>query len=179
MPQQKALTRLETAVAKKQELAETEEYYRQVDAPTGAEFVKHTLDLEQAQDKKIADDIKTDLENKKQQLFSYRRMMAEYAKTQLEKLDWPKNWEYEVLPTDGSPINLYHRWFKTQEGVVTVLKSPAGKVFARAVLSSYDPIYDVPAMDTVVVQVENTVDGERGLLLSDKPPKTKGGIYMP
>lgn len=162
-------TKLETEIQKKKELGEAEEYIKQVDK--GEEGRKYTIDLlkeDEKKDKKLQDSIKTDLETKKHQHFSYRRSLADYGNWLLEEIK-EKEWEMEYVPTDGSRLNVYGKWFDSKEGIQLIVKAPNGNVFLRGVKTSYIPEWDEHAIRVLYIQAENTIDSYKGLLLSDKP----------
>lgn len=171
---------------KKKELNQDLEYLRQVDVPDaqggGRKFVIDKIEEEKKEQKKITDAVKNVLDP--DAMFSYRRRLAEYGFTRLEEIDFPEGWLYFTHPTDGSDINIYGRKFKTQEGVLMIVKSKKGNVYMRAILVTGDPEYDVNAMNILVIQAENVVDSEKGILLSDNKDtastlkRTDSGIYV-
>jgi len=182
----KSLTRLEQERAKKKELGELDDYYQAVDKPDGWKFVHKDRLREKKKTKRRTDDEKTLLEYRKGQRFTYRRKLAEYGQAGLDKIDWPQGWESFCLPTDGSSLTIKGRNFKTQEGILFIVQSPMGQVFCRGILSTMNPEYDLKAVHVMVEQAENTLDSERGLLLSDKKrdpitglKQTEGGIVVP
>ena len=173
-------TKFEIEKEKKREADETEYYYDQVDK-YGAKITIEDIEKEKAKEKKKKDDQKTDLQSRKQ-LFSYEERLAKRCQNGLNKIDFPEGWEYHALPTYGRSIRIYGKWFKSQKGVLVIVKSASGDVHTRGIRTSGDPSLDINAVDTLVVQAENTVDSAKGLLLSDRPgePKrTKSGIILP
>lgn len=173
----------ETALQKKhrkqRELGETVDYLRQVDLSEsqggGAKIVVDKLKADEAREKDQQDAVKTFLEKDRQKQFTYRRGLADYGNRRIIEQDLPKSWECTFLPTDGTDIKLYTRMFKTQEGIVLVLKAPDGEVYAKAVGVTMDAQIDVANVNMMVVQAENTIDSKKGLLLSEQ--KTKSGIW--
>jgi len=173
-------TKLETEKEKKREAEETDDYYRQVDK-YGSKITVEDIEREESKKAKDKDDKKTDLQGRKH-LFSYERQLAKYCQEGLNKIDFPEGWEYHALPTHGSDIRLYGKYFKTKIGVIVIVRTSDGDVLVRAVLTTQDPQIDMKNMDTMVVQAENTVDSAKGILLSDipkGPKRTKSGIILP
>lgn len=176
----KAKTKIELEQEKKKELAEDEHYLEQVDKH-GPKIVEK-YERERAKEVKEKEDaIKTDLETKKDRRFTYLKALAKHGQEGLGKIEFPDGWEYYALPTSDGRVRLFGKWFKSQFGVLLVLKSPDNKVFTKGIRISFNPTIDTGAVDKLVVQAENTLDSERGLLLSDEPGirKTKSGIVIP
>lgn len=185
----KAKTKFEIRQEKKKELNESLEYLRQVELPEsqggGSKFVRDTRKEEKKEEIQEADKVKNYLESRKQQAFGYRDRLASYALTQTVSLDLEKGWEYYCVPTDGTTLNIFGKHFKTQEGLVHILKSPKENVYVRAVGVTLDPDIDFKNIHTILEQARNTIDSEKGLLLSDNKDtagtfkKTKNGIFLP
>lgn len=174
----KGLNALETRNQKLKELGEAENYVKQVEnlgSENARKFVVEQVQDEESEVKKVQDDLKTELEKKKNKHFAYRRELSEYGNWLIEEIK-EKGWEIEFVPTDGSPIIIYGKRFKTDEGIQLIIKSPSNQVFARGVHMSYVPEYDEHAIRTLYVQAENTIDSYKGLLLSDK--KKPEGIVL-
>lgn len=175
---EKSLNSLEIRNKKLKELGEAENYVKQVENLNSEESRKFVVDQvkeEELDVQKVQDDLKTELEKKVKHHFSYRRELSDYGNWLVEEIK-EKGWEIEFVPTDGRPINIYGKSFKTQEGIQLIIKSPVGQVFARGVQISYVPAYDEHAIRTLYVQAENTMDSYKGLLLSDK--KKPNGIIL-
>lgn len=97
----------------------------------------------------------------------------------LKERELDEKWKADFIPTDGSSVHLYDRWFKSEEGILLCLKSPTGEVYVRGIRTSHQSYIDLKAMLVLIEQAENTIDSYNGLLLSDKgEKKTKGGIYL-
>ena len=182
----KGSTRIEQERAKKKEAGELDDYYQEVDKPGGPEFVHEDRSREKKEAKRVSDDEKTDLGSNRDRRFTYRRKLAEYCLGGLDKIDWPVKWEHTCLPTDGTTIMLGGKSWKTQEGVLVIIGAPSGNVFCRGIKTTMNPEYDLKAVYILVEQAENTLDSERGLLLSDRNRdpmtglrKTKSGIVVP
>ena len=165
-------TALDKSIKKKKELAEAEDYIRQVDNPEsmggGRKFVVEGIKEDEKKEKASANKIKNILEPKRNtQHFSYRRSLADYGNWLLDEVK-ELGWEQEFVPTDGTRVKIYNRWFASKSGILLVLKNPRGEVFIRGIFMTYTPEYDEAAIKTLVIQAENTVDSYKGILLSDK-----------
>ena len=178
----KSQTTDELEKEKKKELAEDEEYLRQVDK-VGREFVAQWEGAKFKKEKKEKADAMSGVEGKGH--FTYLDRLAVYCQKKLEEIDFPVGWEFHALATQGKPIRVYGRWKDTQEGVVILVRDTCNRVFYRAVRVTYDPRIDVKNMDILMEQAENTSDSAKGLLLSDKKDpltgmkKTESGIILP
>lgn len=180
----KGETALEKKQRKKKELWEDEDHLRQVDKSGGWKVVKKYEEEKEKERKQDQSEIKSDLETKKGRRFTYLRAVAEYGQGKLEKVDFPDGWDYHAVPTSGGRVKIYGQWFESKVGVLVVVKSPRGSVYIRGIESTFNPKYDVHAIDILVVQAENVVDSEKGILLSDRDEKgglkrTKSGIILP
>jgi len=165
---------------KKREMEQAEDYLNQVESG-GSKFVIQDIEKDRKAQKTAEEAFLSDLETKKLYKITYRRKLADELQKKVGGIDFPKGWKYDAIPTDGQrQLRVYGKWLDTQEGVVLVLKSPRGEVFIRAVKTCYQPEVDFKAMAILAVQAENTVDSNKGILLSDKKAKkTKSGIYLP
>lgn len=187
MIKKKGESKLELRKRKIKEADEDMDYLRQVDLPAGlgggSKFVADTIKEEEQQKKSDEAGIENYLEGKGR--LTYLSALCDYALQKIYRDNFPEDWNYYVLPTVGQHINIFGRSFKTQEGVLFVIKSPKGNVFTRGVRITMNPEIDVSNMETMIVQVENTIDSEKGILLSDNMDtpatlkKTKSGIYLP
>lgn len=185
----KGITKAQLHRQKKKELEESLEYMRQVELPNsqggGRKFVVDKIKEDEAKEKKEIDQAKNYAESKINQPFGYRERVATYAFNEIIKQNFPDDWEYYCIPTNGEPLNVFGRKYKTQEGLVYIIKSPKGEVFIRAIGVTYNPDIDIKNVGTMVVQIENTIDSWRGLLLSDNVDthatlkRTKSGILLP
>lgn len=180
-----AKTKIERETEAKKEAAEAEEHLRQVDKRTGRDYIAD-IEKEKVKDEKIKkDDAKSDLQTKRGRDFTYIRTLAGYGFKRLLDVGFEGGWEYHCLPTDGTPINLYGKQFGTKYGVLVIVKSPKGNVYARGITATQIPEYDAHAVEILVYQAENVMDSEKGLLLSDNKDtagtlkKTKSGIFLP
>lgn len=172
---------------KKTEAFEDLDYLKQIErAPNDAEASKIVVD--EIKEKEIIENIRKDTAKNslpKDRAFTYRNRLATYAQAGLESINWPEGWIREAVSTDGTDIRIWGKWFKSQEGVLLVIKSPTGGVFVRGIKTTNDPDMDIKAIDILCVQAENTLDSERGILLSDNLDtnstlrKTKSGIILP
>jgi len=181
-------TKLQINEAKKKELAEDIEYLRQVDLPEsqggGSKFVRDTRKEEKKEEQKKEDDAKTYLGAREARI-GYRRRLADYGYKRIQEQFFPEDWEYYCIATHGEAINIFGKRYKTQEGILYIVKSPKGNVYVRGIAASHEPEYDIKAVEVMIVQIENTIDSEKGILLSDnvdtqaKLKKTSSGIYLP
>ena len=181
-------TKLALEKEKKQELDEAVEYLRQVELPEsqggGQKFVHDTRKEEKKEEKKKEDEVKSYLEIRRQARFTYREKLATYGYNKMMELGI-FDWEFYCIPTDGTSIMVFGKGFKTQEGILFIVKSPKDNVYIRGINLTHDPEYDVNAVNILLTQVENTIDSEKGLLLSDNKDtsstlkKTKGGVWIP
>ena len=184
----KAKTSGEIRAEKKKELAESIEYLRQVEVPEsqggGSQFVRDTRKAEKKEEQAKVDQAKNYLESRISQRFGYRDRIAVYAINESTEIE-EEGWQYYCIPTDGRRIDVFGKQFKTQEGVVHVLRSKKGNVYIRAVGLTYNPDVDVKNVHTMLEQARNTIDSEKGLLLSDNKDtaasfkKTKSGLILP
>lgn len=155
---------------KKKELGEAVAYVREIEQ-SGSEharkFVVDQVKEEEKKDKTKTEDIATTLDLLVNRHFSYRRSLADYGNWLIEEIR-EKGWEMEYVPTDGSRLKVYGRWFETKEGVQLIVKDPAGGVYMRGFYTIYSPLVDEAAIKTLYVQAENVMDSYKGLLLSEK-----------
>jgi hypothetical protein len=171
----------------KKEAYEDLDYLKQIDrAPNDsvvAKIVADDIKIGEEKEQKVRDDTKNSLVDKGK--FTYRNRLAAYAQAGLESITWPEGWVREAVATDGGDIRIWGKWFKSQEGILIVVKSPRGEVFIRGIKTTNDAELDVNAIDILIVQAENTLDSSRGVLLSDNVDttstlrKTKSGIILP
>ncbi len=147
----------------------------QTDKDSGPEYVamQETQKLKDSKAKKeeAADYVANTLSHE-----SYRANLAEWGMYLLMQKDFPIGFEYHCIPTKDGSLNIYGKHFFTQEGILFVLKAPNGKVFIKAVMCCYQSEIDVNAVGLLSVEMENTVDSLKGLLLSDK--KTDASIIV-
>lgn len=180
----KSETKRQKEKRKKKEMQEDLDYLKQVDKPGGRKFVVDKLKDDEKKEKDVQDTIKNYLETSSQARFTYRAKLNDYALSRLEQLDYPDGWEFYSIPTDGTRVKIFTKWFKSEEGILFVLKDKKGNVYTRGIKTTQDPEYDVNAVNVLVTQVENTVDSAKGILLSDRTnghtpfKRTKSGIYV-
>lgn len=185
----KGKTKYELHKEKKRELAESIEYLRQVDLPEaeggGSKFVRDTRKEEKREEKKKDDAAKNYLESRINQQHGYRDRIASYALQESISMDVTDGWDYYCVPTSGERMNIFGKYFKTQEGVIHILRSKKGNVYIRAVGITYDPDIDVKNVHTMLEQAINTIDSEKGILLSDNKDtaatykKSESGLILP
>lgn len=166
------MTKKQIEEKKKKELAQEEEYFKQVDKPEsqggGRKYVVDRIELEKKAEQKQKDDINTDLQSKQQRPFAYKEALANYGMKLMHEAELGSGWYYMVIPTDGTDIRLHGRALSTQQGVLLLLMSPTGNIYSRGIRTINDAVVDSKAMETLVTQAENTADSEKGLLLGEK-----------
>lgn len=185
----KSKSKLETYKEKKKEMEEDLEYLRQVEVSEsqggGAKYVGEKIEEEQKKEQNQEDDWKTYLQNKSRRTNTYIQRLTDYGNKKLYQSDLDEQWVGSFIATDGHAIELFGKSFKTKRGLILVIKSPKGAVYVRGMTITSDPNYDINAVNVLVIQAQNTIDGEKGLLLSDNVDtdstlkRTKGGIYLP
>ena len=159
--------KLDKQQKKKKELDESEDYLKQIersDSEGGRKFVVDKIKEEEKEKKDKSDTVKSVLESKKQRHVSYRYDLAKYGNWLLEEQE-TKGWHQEFVPTDGTRVKIYGKFWKSKPGIILVLKDPAGNVYVRGIKTTYVPEYDEAGIKTLVVQAENTIDSYKGLLL--------------
>ena len=185
MKKKKALNALEKHESKTKEANESDEYFRQVDAPGGWKYVKQYEEAEAKKARVKKGDELFGLGGKKKSRFAYIRGMADLLQAKLDKIDWDKGWEAAAIPTSGSPISLYGNRFETEEGVVMVVRSNWGKVATWAVKAVFKPNEDLKSMGVFAQRAEDLQDATKGILswghdkMMDQFKKTKSGIIVP
>ncbi len=175
----KYTSKLNKHIEKKKEMDEAEDYLKQVDTlPTeaGRKFVIDQLKEEEKKAKSEAADVATGLQEHQDQRHTYKYKLCEYGLKKLDDIDYPDGWEHYIAPTNPPRIKIFNKQFDAKDGVVVILKDNLGRVFVEAMSVSYDPIYDMHAVDVFCERAEDTVDESKGLLLGGK--KTKSGIYV-
>lgn len=180
-------TKKQQEEANKKEAHEALEYLRNVDVPEsqggGKKYVIDKIEEERKQEQTQKDTIATDLQGAVN--ITYKTKLAEYGLGKLADVGFPPKWEFYCVPTQKGSLDIFGKRFKTQDGMIIVLRSPKKDVYIRAVGLTYDPIIDMKNINTLAIQAENTLDSIKGLLLSDNKdtmatfPKTQGGVYLP
>ena len=175
-------TKLAKEKSKKREMEEDLDYFKEVDRPDGWKFVGQYEKAKDDAGKTIVADEKTLLQMYQGRKISYRTLLAKFGQEALARIEFPKGWEVTCLATGARRIlKIYGKQFKSREGLVVILRSPSKEVFIRAIRVIYKSEVDYGAMKNLVLQAENTLDSEKGLLLSDRPKekRTKSGIILP
>lgn len=180
----KGETKIEREVRKKRELAEEVEDLRQTDLPddVGRKYVVEKIEEGRTLEDNHKSVVMSDLQAKAGYALTYRQKLALYGEGLLDKIEWDEGWEHYCLPTSGQQIRIYGRSFDTKEGILFILRSAKGEVFSQGVLASYNPVVDTHAVEVFVVNAENTLDSDRGILAESYPDgtkRTKGGIILP
>lgn len=163
-------SKLHETQEKRKELREAENYVKEIEqsgSEHGRKFVVDQVIEDEKIEKVKTDDITTTLDLQVNKHFSYRRSLADYGNWLIEEIK-EEGWEMEYVPTDGSRLKVYGKWFDTKEGVQLIVKDPVGRVYMRGFYTMYSPQVDEKAIKTLYIQAENTMDSYKGLLLSDK-----------
>ena len=145
----------------------------------GMKEVKRQVDEERKVEQKQKDDLLNKLDMKSRFQSSYKRELAQGLQTLLVNLDWIKGWTADVMITDGSPITIKGKHFYTKNGILVVVCTPDGRVMHQGMLITQNPPIDYAGVYTLALQVENTMDKERGLLLDNTQTKPNSGIILP
>lgn len=167
--------------------AETIEEIQQTGQENRKKGIKAVQEVESAAEEKRQtqkDDHLNKLDSKKRFHNSYQRMLAQTCVDYLQMLEWIRGWRADVIVTDGSPITIKSQTGKfqhhsTKHGILLVVTTPDGRVFHRGVGTVGEPILDYAAMQTLALQMENTMDKERGLLLDSEGDSNNDEIYLP
>lgn len=172
---------LDKAEKKIKEAQEAEDYLKQIDTlPTeeGRKFVIDNLKEEEKKVRDSEDDIATYLQDHSDQRHTYKYKLCEYGLKKLDDIDYPAGWEHYIAPTNPPSFRLFGRSFDAKDGLVVVLRSPSGGVYIKAMLVTYEPTFDMHAVDMFCEYAEDTVDESKGLLIKGEK-KTKSGIWIP
>lgn len=146
----------------------------------GMAEVKRQVDEERRVEQKKKDDILNKLDMKASFESAYKRELAQGLSQLLINLDWIKGWTADVVVTDGSPIQIKGKPFMTKNGILLVVCTPDNRVFHQGMLITHEPPIDYSGIYTLAIQVENTMDKERGLLLDGGgQPEPKPSIILP
>lgn len=97
--------------------------------------------------------------------WNYANNLASYGNYLMSKID-EDNFSARYIPTDGSPIRVYGERIHTKEGIMVVMKY--GEVYVKGFKPCGDADIDINAVEMLAHQVENTLDGLKGVLESDK-----------
>jgi hypothetical protein len=161
-----------TRTRKQVEADEGEKDLIETDKDTGPEYVakQETQKLKDAKELKAE---ATDYVDMAPGASSYRANLAEWGMWLLMQKEIPTTFEYHCIPTKEGSMNVYGRVFQTHDGILFVLKAPNGKVFAKAMRVCMTPEIDVNAVGLLAVELENTYDSLKGLLLSDQKVQNK------
>ena len=124
--------------------------------------IKETLEIHN----KEADEIKNKLETHKRSMSGYLAELAQGLHDILLSLDWVRGWTADVVVTKkNGAIQIKGKPFATQEGILLVVTTPDGRVLHQGMNATREPTLDYAGIYTLALQVENTMDKERGLLL--------------
>jgi len=126
---------------------------------------------EEKQKKSDADEVLNKLDMSRKFAQTYKRNLAQALSEILTQLDWIRGWTADCIVTNGSPIMIKGKAFETKKGILLVVCAPNGRVMHQGMLVTGEPILDYSGIITMALQVENTMDSERGLLMSNKKPE--------
>jgi len=170
MAKKKYTSELDKSKKKKKEAEEGLEYLRQVELPEsqggGRKFISDYLTEEQRKEQEANDAYASVMQAYQQRRFGYKERLVKYAQDKAIELV-PDRWTIWIVQTNGEDINVHGKNFKTQDGIVFILRSPSNGVYMRAIGVAYDAIVDMKNMDTMIVIMENTIDSAKGILLGD------------
>jgi len=121
---------------------------------------------EQETAKKAQDDVLNALDMKKRRYTSYKTELAKALRDILSQLDWVRGWTADVVVTNGSVISIKGKPFQTKDGLLLVVCTPDGRVMHQGMLVTGEPPLDYAGIYNLALQTENTMDKERGLLLT-------------
>jgi len=176
-------SKLDKIEKKKKEMGESEDYLKQIDKlgnEAGRKFVIDQIKEEDKESKDNKDDVASSLQEHQDQRHTYKFKLCEYGLKKLDDIDYPTGWEHYIAPTSPPRFILFGRSFDAQDGIIVVLKSPLGGVYVKAMSVTYNPIYDMHAIDMFCEYAEDTVDESKGLLLNKRTgeKRTKSGIII-
>lgn len=186
-PKPNSLTKREKEEKSKKEFQEDQEYLRQVEAPTGPDYIAQIEGNKIKQEQRKKESVFNTLDLRKGRR-SYRITLRNYGNQLiLDDPDLQNGWRAYFIDTDaGESLNIDGKNFdRLKEGLVLVAKAPNNKSFCRAVQTIYDPPMDVNAIHICLQQLENTIDAEKGILLDKTDGKsldykqTTSGLYIP
>jgi hypothetical protein len=177
-------SKLDKTQKKKKEMDESEDYLKQIDKlgeEAGRKFVIDQVKEEEEQTKNKNNDVASSLQEHQDQRFTYKFKLCEYGLKKLDDIDYPTGWEHYIAPTGPPSFILFGRSFDAQDGIVVILKAPLGGVYVKAMSVTYNPVYDMHAVDMFCEYAEDTIDESKGLLLSKNKgeKRTKSGIIIP
>lgn len=179
----KPKTSLELKQQKKRELEADLDYLKQVDQPQGRKFVSDVRKAEQKKEKTIEDNYKSNLEYDRQRSSYYDRL-AQWGAKRLAEADIESGWAYGCMHTKRGDVILWDKKFKAEDGVLVAIRSPQGTIYSRGINLTFDPEYDLNAINMLVMQAENTIEAQKNPQIDGKDTKgvlkqTKGGIWVP
>jgi len=146
----------------------------QEDAAQAAKEIDRIEKRDNADRQKKADDALNALDMKKKFHASYKRELAKNLSDMLVMLDWVRGWSAEVVVTNGSPIRIFGKPYETKDGILLVVKTAKGNVMHKGMLVTGEPALDYAGLYNITLQVENTMDKARGLLLAEAPTNADG-----
>lgn len=104
-------------------------------------------------------------------LTSLRAITAEYIST-IDYKDYP-GWRVHLYVTTGKLIAIDKKPFRTQLGLLVILKSPSKQYLAKGMKASFTPSIDSVAARGLGIIVEDTLDYYTGQSTNQKPEPNK------
>lgn len=150
----------------------------QEDSAKAAVEIDRIEQRDMAEEQKARDDAMNKLDMKKKFRASYKSELAKNLSELLMKLDWVRGWSAEVIATNGSPINIFGKPFETKDGILLIVKTAKGNVMHKGMLVTGEPALDYAGLYNICLQVENTMDKARGLLLDEAPANVNGDTQI-
>jgi hypothetical protein len=126
----------------------------------GRKYAKEHFDEEAKKEKQAREAEKELLNEHRRRKLSYNKFLAKLLFKRLGDVGLPQGWYYRVSPTG--------------RGVVMEIESPDKRIFRTAFASVGQEHYDLNAVDTFVIRVEDLIDH-----IDSKEKRTKGGIWLP
>lgn len=161
-----------------QEAKETDEVLRagQPNRKTAIKEIAKIVGEEKKEKKKQVDEALNKLDMAKRSQESYKSQLAKTLAELLQMLDWIRGWSADVVVTDGRGINIKGRPFATKDGILLIVCTPDGRVMHQGMLCTGEPALDYAGLYNLALQTENTMDKERGLLLTSSQSNGDSGI---
>jgi len=116
---------------------------------------------------KVRDEKLNQLDLKKRFRSTYKTELAKNLSEMLMMLDWVRGWTADVVVTDGRGINIKGKPFSTKDGILLIVCTPDGRVMHQGMLVTGEPPLDYAGLYNLALSTENSMDKERGLLLSE------------
>ena len=171
---------------KKEDLKKAKETIEEVLATgdsNAKEGAKAVAEVETAEGKKLYNQWAADMEKISktrkftdfEYLSSLRTIAADYIAT-IDYKDYP-GWRVYLYVTVGNIIAIDKKPFRTQKGLLAILKSPSKQYLAKGMKASFDPSVDSGGARGLGIVVEDTLDYYTGQSAQQKPNANK--IWTP